>query len=38
VSTHKTRILEKMRLNNQAELVRYAIEHALLDDQAGTAG
>ena len=38
VSTHKTRILEKMRLNNQAELVRYAIEHALLDDQAGTGG
>jgi two-component system, NarL family, invasion response regulator UvrY len=38
VSTHKTHVLEKMRLNNQAELVRYAIEHALLDDQAGTAG
>ena len=38
VSTHKTHVLEKMRLNNQAELVRYAIEHALLDDQAGIAG
>jgi DNA-binding NarL/FixJ family response regulator len=34
VSTHKTRVLEKMQLNNQAELVRYAIEHALLDDSA----
>jgi two-component system invasion response regulator UvrY len=38
VSTHKTRVLEKMRLNNPAELVRYAIEHALLDDQTGAAG
>jgi two-component system invasion response regulator UvrY len=37
VSTHKTRVLEKMRLENQAQLVRYAIEHALLDDQTGTA-
>jgi DNA-binding NarL/FixJ family response regulator len=34
VSTHKTRILEKMGLANQAELVRYALEHRLLDDSA----
>jgi len=30
VSTHKTRILEKMKLANQAELVRYAVENKLL--------
>ncbi len=29
VSTHKTRILEKMHMTNQAELIRYAIEHRL---------
>jgi DNA-binding NarL/FixJ family response regulator len=32
VSTHKTRILEKMGLANQAELIRYALEHQLLDE------
>jgi DNA-binding NarL/FixJ family response regulator len=31
VSTHKTRILEKMNMSNQAELIRYAIEHRLVD-------
>ena len=31
VSTHKTRILEKMHMSNQAELIRYAIEHKLVD-------
>ena len=31
VSTHKTRILEKMRMTNQAELIRYAIERKLID-------
>ena len=31
VSTHKTRILNKMGLANQAELIRYALEHKLLD-------
>jgi len=31
ISTHKTRILEKMGLANQAELIRYALEHKLLD-------
>ena len=29
VSTHKTRILEKMNMTNQAELIRYALEHRL---------
>ncbi len=32
VSTHKTRIMEKMGLANQAELIRYALEHKLLDE------
>lgn len=31
VSTHKTRILEKLKLGNAAELVRYALEHDLLE-------
>ena len=31
VSTHKTRILEKLNLGSTAELVRYALEHKLLD-------
>lgn len=31
VSTHKTRILEKLNLDNAAELVRYALEHDLLE-------
>ena len=34
VSTHKARILEKMAMASTAELVRYAMEHRLLDDQA----
>ena len=37
VSTHKTHVLEKMRLSNQAELVRYAIAHELLDDPSSSA-
>ena len=32
ISTHKSRILEKMALATQADLVRYAVEHGLLDD------
>jgi DNA-binding NarL/FixJ family response regulator len=32
VSTHKARILEKMNMNNQAELIRYALKHHLVDD------
>ncbi|MBI2296077.1 MAG: response regulator transcription factor [Betaproteobacteria bacterium] len=31
VSTHKTRIMQKMKLANPAELIRYALEHKLLD-------
>lgn len=31
VSTHKTRILEKMELANTAELIHYAIRHELVD-------
>lgn len=36
VSTHKTRIMEKMGLANQAELIRYALEHKLLDEPPGS--
>jgi DNA-binding NarL/FixJ family response regulator len=32
VSTHKTRIMEKIGITNQIELVRYAMHHGLLDD------
>jgi DNA-binding NarL/FixJ family response regulator len=32
VSTHKTRLMEKMGIDNQAELVRYAIAHRLIDN------
>ena len=38
ISTHKTRILEKMGLANQAELIRYALEHQLLDESGGHSG
>lgn len=31
VSTYRARILEKMRLTNNADLVRYALDHALVD-------
>jgi DNA-binding NarL/FixJ family response regulator len=31
VSTHKAHIMAKLRLNNQTELIRYAISHGLLD-------
>jgi DNA-binding NarL/FixJ family response regulator len=34
VSTHKTRVLEKMSMANTAELVRYAMTQGLLDDAA----
>jgi two-component system, NarL family, invasion response regulator UvrY len=36
VSTHKTRILQKMNLGNTAELVRYALEHDLLEHNPDT--
>ena len=35
VSTHKTRIMEKMNLDNQSALVRYAVRHKLVDESAG---
>jgi two-component system, NarL family, invasion response regulator UvrY len=35
VSTHKSHILDKMTLGGQVELVRYAIEHKLLDATGG---
>lgn len=31
VSTHKSHILDKLGLDNQVDLVRYAIEHGLID-------
>jgi two-component system invasion response regulator UvrY len=31
ISTYRTRILEKMHLQNNAELIHYAIEHALVE-------
>ena len=31
VSTHKARLLEKLNLSNMAEVMRYAMEHKLLD-------
>ena len=34
VSTHKARLMEKMGLANQAELIHYAIRHQLVDDSA----
>lgn len=37
ISTHKTHVLEKMKLANPAELVRYAIAHQLFDNPAGSA-
>ena len=38
ISTHKTRIMEKMGLANQSELIRYALEHQLLDESGGHSG
>jgi len=35
VSTHKARILQKMNLESTAALVRYALEHDLLDGKPG---
>jgi DNA-binding NarL/FixJ family response regulator len=31
VSTHKARLLEKVNVANQTELVHYAIKHRLID-------
>jgi two-component system response regulator NreC len=32
VETHRAHIMQKLRLTTRAELVRYAIEHGLLDE------
>jgi DNA-binding NarL/FixJ family response regulator len=32
VSTHKARLMQKMGMSNQAELIRYALNHQLTDD------
>ena len=32
VSTHKAHVMQKMNMTNQAELIRYAINHQLLDN------
>lgn len=32
ISTHKARLMEKLRVDNNAELVRYALEHRLVAD------
>lgn len=37
VSTHKARLLEKLGVGNQTELVHYALKHRLVDDP-GTSG
>jgi DNA-binding NarL/FixJ family response regulator len=34
VSTHKTRIMQKLNITNQSELIRYALRHSLIDDPA----
>lgn len=31
ISTHKANLMDKMGLQNQSELVRYAIRHGLVD-------
>lgn len=36
VSTHKTRIMQKMCVSNQTELIRYAIRHKLVDELDGS--
>ncbi|MDX1643334.1 MAG: response regulator transcription factor [Thermoanaerobaculia bacterium] len=35
ISTYRGRILEKMNLRNNAELMRYALQHGLVDDEFG---
>ena len=34
VSTHKTRIMQKMQFTNLSELIRYAIKHELIDSDS----
>ena len=38
VSTHRARILDKMTMETNADFVRYAVQHRLLDDCYGPAG
>ena len=38
VSTHRARILDKMTMETNADFVRYAFQHRLLDDCYGPAG
>jgi DNA-binding NarL/FixJ family response regulator len=35
VSTHKSNILQKMNMSTQAELIRYALTHRLVEDSGG---
>jgi DNA-binding NarL/FixJ family response regulator len=37
VSTHKSNILQKMNMTTQAELIRYALTHRLVDEPGGDA-
>jgi two-component system, NarL family, response regulator NreC len=37
VETHRAHIMQKLRLTTRAELVRYAIDHGLLDEEGGDA-
>ena len=37
VSTHKARLMEKMGIGNQGELIRYALRHRLIEDSADPA-
>jgi DNA-binding NarL/FixJ family response regulator len=32
ISTHKARLMEKLQIENNAELVHYAVRHRLTDD------
>jgi two-component system response regulator NreC len=34
VETHRAHIMQKLRLTTRAELVRFAIDHGLLEEQA----
>ena len=38
VSTHKARLLEKMQMTNQAELIRYAMAHGLMQSVPSAEG
>jgi two-component system, NarL family, invasion response regulator UvrY len=33
ISTHKSHIMDKMGIDNQVDLVRYALDHGLIDDR-----